>query len=194
MFRRKEEEDSPEPEQRQTERITSVLGDGTIYLGKISGQGGVRIEGAFEGEIALQGTLVIGTTGKVNCEDLRANEVIIAGALRGNITAEKVEIRSSGRIWGDVKTTAFSTEEGAFLQGNIQMEENIQLDLPFVPSPAIKPMKQDEIPIPSTEKQAVTIRTDPAVSKKKGPKLSSEAAKLAQKTKKRKERKKTKLS
>jgi cytoskeletal protein CcmA (bactofilin family) len=47
--------------------------------------------------------------------------------VRGNITAEKVEIRSSGRVWGDVVAAAFSTEEGAFLRGQITMEEKVEL-------------------------------------------------------------------
>ncbi|MBW8010389.1 MAG: polymer-forming cytoskeletal protein [Chloroflexi bacterium] len=129
MFRRRED-DSSISSSPTTERITSVLGDGTTYHGRLAGRGGVRIEGAFEGEIELNGLLVVGTTGRVTCEHVRANTVIVAGAIRGNISAEKVEIRSTGRIWGDVVTAAFSTEEGAFLRGQIQMEEQVTLDLP----------------------------------------------------------------
>ena len=135
MFRRRGDSDS-QPESKtttQTDRITSVLGSGTSYVGKLSGMGGVRIEGSFEGEITLNGMLVVGTTGRVTCETVRAQTVIVAGAVRGNIEAEKVEIRASGRVWGDVTTTAFSTEEGAFLRGQIQMEEQIELDLPNEP-------------------------------------------------------------
>ena len=112
-----------------TERITSVLGAGIIWKGHISGSGGVRIEGAFEGEIALRGLLVVGETGRVTCQQLRANVVIVAGAVRGDITAEKVEIRSSGRVWGNVVTAAFATEEGAFLRGQITMEEQVDIGL-----------------------------------------------------------------
>jgi cytoskeletal protein CcmA (bactofilin family) len=89
----------------------------------------VRIEGAFEGEIALRGMLVIGETGRVTCQNVRANTVIVAGAVRGNITTQKLEIRGTGRVWGDVVTTAFVTEEGAFLRGQIRMEETVELDL-----------------------------------------------------------------
>ena len=53
----------------------------------------------------------------------------MAGAVRGNITTQKLEIRASGRVWGDVVTTAFVTEEGAFLRGQIRMEETVELDL-----------------------------------------------------------------
>jgi len=118
-----------QPATAPVERVTSVLGPGINWLGDLHGSGGVRIEGAFEGEIAVRGLVVIGETGRVSCEDLRANTVIVAGAVRGNITAEKIEIRSTGRVWGDVTTVAFSTEEGAFLRGQVRMEERVELDL-----------------------------------------------------------------
>jgi len=73
--------------------------------------------------------LVVGQTGRITCEHVRANTVIVAGAIRGNITAEKVEIRSTGRVWGDVVTTSFATEEGAFLRGQIRMEDQVDLEL-----------------------------------------------------------------
>lgn len=129
MFRRKDES-TPQPVQPSpTERVTSVMGSGIVWKGNLSGSGGVRIEGAFEGEIALRGLLVIGTSGRVTCPHLRANVVVIAGAVRGDITAEKVEIRSTGRVWGDVVTAAFSTEEGAFLRGQIRMEEEVDIGI-----------------------------------------------------------------
>jgi cytoskeletal protein CcmA (bactofilin family) len=111
------------------ERITSVLGPGINWQGNLRGSGGVRIEGTFEGEVAVRGLIVVGETGRVTCEHLRANTVVVAGAVRGNITAEKLEIRSTGRVWGDVTVVAFATEEGAFLRGQICMEERIELDL-----------------------------------------------------------------
>jgi cytoskeletal protein CcmA (bactofilin family) len=111
------------------ERITSVLGAGVIWQGSIVGSGGVRVEGTFEGEIALKGLLVVGETGKVTCENVRAANVIVAGAVKGNITAQKVEIRSSGRVWGNIITAAFATEEGAFLRGQIRMEDAVDLGL-----------------------------------------------------------------
>jgi cytoskeletal protein CcmA (bactofilin family) len=127
MFRKREARPSPPLQPAPTERVTSVLGPGIIWKGNLSGSGGVRIEGAFEGEIALRGLLVIGASGRVTCPHLRANVVIVAGAVRGDITAEKVEIRSTGRVWGDVVTAAFSTEEGAFLRGQIRMEDEVDI-------------------------------------------------------------------
>ena len=114
---------------RPTERVTSVLGPGINWKGNLRGSGGVRIEGTLEGEVSIRGLVVIGETGRIICENLNANTVIVAGSVRGDIKAEKLEIRSTGRIWGNVTTVAFSTEEGAFLRGQVRMEE--QMDLNF---------------------------------------------------------------
>ena len=116
---------SPTP----AERVTSVLGPGINWQGNLRGSGGVRIEGTFEGLIKIRGLVVVGETGRVTCDDLQANTVIVAGAVRGNITAEKLEIRSTGRVWGDVTVVAFATEEGAFLRGSVRMEENVEIKI-----------------------------------------------------------------
>jgi cytoskeletal protein CcmA (bactofilin family) len=128
MFKRNSKPQPPASVQT-VERITSVLGAGVIWQGSIVGSGGVRVEGTFEGQIALKGLLVVGETGKVTCENVRAANVIVAGAVKGNITAQKVEIRSSGRVWGNIITAAFATEEGAFLRGQIRMEDAVDLGL-----------------------------------------------------------------
>jgi len=120
---------SPLSPQAPIERVTSVLGPGINWKGDLRGSGGVRIEGSFEGEINIRGLVVIGETGRVSCEQMQANSVIVAGAVKGNIISEKLEIRSTGRVWGDVTTVAFSTEEGAFLRGQVRMEERVELTL-----------------------------------------------------------------
>ena len=138
MFKRPNQT-TPPPAVQTVERITSVLGAGVIWQGNITGSGGVRVEGTFEGQIALKGLLVVGETGKVTCENVRAVNVIVAGAIKGNVTAQKVEIRATGRVWGDIVTTAFATEEGAFLRGQIRMEDAVDLGLDAPPEPPAEP-------------------------------------------------------
>ncbi len=112
-----------------TERVTSVLGPGIVWKGNLRGSGGVRIEGAFEGDITVRGLIVIGETGRVICEMLKANTVVVAGTVNGSITAEKLEIRGTGRVWGDVTVVSLATEEGAFLRGQVRMEEHIEVQV-----------------------------------------------------------------
>jgi cytoskeletal protein CcmA (bactofilin family) len=143
MFRRSNDKQTISGPAAPSERVTSVLSAGISWKGDLSGSGGVRIEGALEGDIALRGLLVVGETGRVTCQQLRANVVIVAGAVRGDITAEKLEIRSTGRVWGNVVTAAFSTEEGAFLRGQIRMEEQVDIG---VAAPAESPGEADISP------------------------------------------------
>ncbi len=120
----------------------SVLGPGLIWKGELAGSGGVRIEGAFDGAIQLHGLVVVGERGRVTCDELRAVSVVVAGSVKGNILAERLEIMGSGRVWGDVTTVSLSTEDGAFLRGQITMEEN--LDLGFE-APAPGPDTSDQV-------------------------------------------------
>ncbi len=115
-------------------RVTTILGPGIYWKGDLKGKGGVRIEGAVDGEVDLRGLLVIGETGRLNSEHIRAETVIVSGVVKGDITARKVEIRRTGRVWGNVVTTSFATEEGAFLRGQIRMEESLDLG-PAPPPP-----------------------------------------------------------
>jgi len=135
------------PVKAPVERVTSVLGPGITWSGNLGGKGGIRIEGTFEGNIAVRGLLVIGETGRVTCPVVKANNVIVAGSLKGNVIAEKLEIRSTGRVWGDVVTTAFSTEEGAFLRGQVRMEDSLELNLEEKPADA----EQPEVPAATDE-------------------------------------------
>ena len=110
------------------ERVTSVLGPGINWRGSLRGSGGVRIEGTFEGDMQIRGMIVVGETGRVTCMNMRANTIVVEGTVRGNITAEKLEIRSTGRVWGDVSVISFSTEDGAFLRGQVRMEEKVVIE------------------------------------------------------------------
>jgi len=134
------------PVSTQIERVTSVLAEGITWHGRISGRGGLRIEGIFEGEIAMLGMVVVGETGKVTCENVRSNTVIVAGAVHGNITADRLEIRSTGRVWGNVVAAAFTTEEGAFLRGQVTMEDKVDLQIKEAPPLTSEPAEKLSAP------------------------------------------------
>ena len=57
--------------------------------------------------------------------------------------------RTTGRVWGDVTTAAFSTEEGAFLRGQVRMEEHVELQFETPEA------EYDDLPPAETEDQPV---------------------------------------
>jgi cytoskeletal protein CcmA (bactofilin family) len=141
MFRRSN--DVPQATGEYPDRVDSVLSAGLTWQGQVSGTGGLRIEGAFDGDIKLQGLVVIGEQGRVTCEHLQVVTLIVAGSVKGNITAQRVEISQSGRVWGDVVTSSFSAEEGAFLRGKITMEDELELSLAPETPPVIEAPQAD---------------------------------------------------
>ncbi len=128
IFSRKKETAVFTPERLQA-RVSTVLGPGIHWIGDLHGTGGVRIEGTMQGDIVIKGLVVIGETGKVICPEMKAETVVVAGTVQGNITCQKLEIRSTGRVWGDVVAVSFSSEDGAFLRGQMRMEERIEIQL-----------------------------------------------------------------
>ena len=142
MFRRGG--DQAGDDARAPDRVDSVLGPGLTWQGSLTGTGGIRIEGAFDGDIHLHGLVVVGDQGRVTCEDIRAVTVVVAGSVKGNIQAQRLEIMGTGRVWGDVTTVSLSTEEGAFLRGQITMEEKLDLGFRTEPEPAASEPADDE--------------------------------------------------
>ncbi len=129
-------------------QITSVIGPGINWLGDLRGSGGIRIEGTITGEIAISGLVVVGESGKVECDQLKADTVIVAGKVKGNITCQKLEIRSSGKVWGDVVTSSFSSEDGAFFRGQMRMEEKIEpVEPPKEPTDAEENPESESEPV-----------------------------------------------
>ena len=125
MFRNKEEPKEQLEVSAPQERVTSVLGPEMSWKGELTGEGGVRIEGAFEGTIKVDGMVVVDRKGRLtSSEGIQARSVIVAGTVRSDIQADRVEIRESGRLWGDVVTRAFATAEGAYMRGKIEMEKD----------------------------------------------------------------------
>jgi cytoskeletal protein CcmA (bactofilin family) len=47
--------------------------------------------------------------------------------MKGDITAKRIQIAQTGRVWGSVVTQSFSTDEGAFLKGQITMQDEVDL-------------------------------------------------------------------
>ncbi len=105
--------------------IETVIGPNTHIKGDIQGDGGIRIEGVIEGNIETTGNLVITESAKVFAE-IKANNISIAGAVRGNITANRVEILDTGRVWGDLTIKSLLINEGAYLRGQTFMPKDIQ--------------------------------------------------------------------
>lgn len=95
---------------------------GLHIQGEISGTDDLVVDGTVEGPIQLTGcTLTVGHQGKIT-GDITAREVIIHGAVTGNVQAsERVQIKATGSIVGDIGTARIVVDEGAHFKGSIEI-------------------------------------------------------------------------
>jgi cytoskeletal protein CcmA (bactofilin family) len=115
--------------------IESTIGPNTHIKGDIQGDGGLRIDGVVEGTVEITGNLVITESAKIRAE-IKANNVSIAGAVQGNVSANRVEILDTGRVWGDMTIKALLINEGAYLRGQTFMPQDLQPPKLESPKPA----------------------------------------------------------
>ena len=99
----------------------TVLGKDVRFTGVVHFEGTVRMDGCFEGEIYTKGVLTVGEHAVIK-GTINATTLISGGKIKGTITAtEKVQLLKSAILVGDVHCPFFSMEEGAHIQGQIDM-------------------------------------------------------------------------
>jgi cytoskeletal protein CcmA (bactofilin family) len=105
-------------------QITTLLGRGSEFEGKLSFEGTVRVDGKLSGEIFTDDILIIGEGAEVRAE-INVGAIVIEGTVQGNINAKRsVEIHTPGRVRGNIVTPSLYIEKGVMFDGNCQMEPN----------------------------------------------------------------------
>lgn len=103
---------------KKSDEICALLGEDTEFNGSLKFYGTIRIDGRFTGEIQGEGALLVGEKGKLE-SDIRVSQVDISGEIKGNIVADqKIEIRPSGKVVGDVISPSVVINEGALFDGS----------------------------------------------------------------------------
>ena len=110
---------------RSSSAIESTIGANTHIKGDVQGDGGLRIDGVVEGTVEITGNLVVTESAKVRAE-IKANNISIAGAVQGNVSANRVEILDTGRVWGDLTVKSLLVNEGAYFRGQTFMPQDLQ--------------------------------------------------------------------
>lgn len=123
------------------DKIETVIGPNTSFKGTLICDGSVRIDGVCEeGLIKTVGNIVIGPEARV-AASLEAENVSVSGAVTGKIIAAgRLEILSTGKVWGDVEVGSFLLDEDGFFKGNLSLQDEPEppaFDSP--PQPAAEP-------------------------------------------------------
>lgn len=116
MFNNKKGANSP-----NYDRVDTLLGKTASINGTLQCSGTIRIDGTFEGELKVDGDVVVGETGRLN-GNIYATNAYIAGKVEGNLKiAGQVHLTSSCSVHGDIDVSNLIVDEGAVFTGKCIM-------------------------------------------------------------------------
>jgi cytoskeletal protein CcmA (bactofilin family) len=101
--------------------IETIVGANTSLKGDVRSSGGVRIEGDFEGTLDIAGNLIVGEAAKV-VATISAHNVQIQGSVQGDVTARRLEVLDTGKLWGNIAVDSFVLDDGGFFSGRSKMQ------------------------------------------------------------------------
>jgi cytoskeletal protein CcmA (bactofilin family) len=100
--------------------ISTLISEGCVLDGNLKAPAFVRIEGQITGDVIIDEGLILGESGLVT-GNVITKEMIVYGTVHGNINTHSLEIRSTGRITGDIKTQVLQVEPGGSHNGKLSM-------------------------------------------------------------------------
>lgn len=101
---------------------STVIGEGvTLETAKLTGEGSVRIDGKFVGDVELDGDLILGESGSVE-GNVQVRSALLAGRVDGNIQCQtRLHIAGTALINGMVESQSLVVDEGAAFNGSCHM-------------------------------------------------------------------------
>jgi cytoskeletal protein CcmA (bactofilin family) len=115
-----------EPARSESMRSHEVasIGKSVVVKGELSGSEDLIIDGEIEGSISLRGqSLTVGPNGRLRA-NIEARNVILHGRVDGDVHAtERVELRKTASLTGNISTARISIEDGAFFKGTIDIQK-----------------------------------------------------------------------
>jgi len=112
----------------------NVLSSDVEIKGNLKFSGELTFEGKIDGEVQTDGTLNLGDSAVIN-GNINAQIVVVRGKVNGNIVAkEKIEIKTKAELFGDIRASKLSVEEGVTFVGKAEVNPN-----KVSPTPAARP-------------------------------------------------------
>ena len=139
FFRKKKNASNPGSAAPRTNDLSAFIDEASEIDGKYTFSGTVMLNGKFKGEIFSNDTLIIGEKAVVKAS-IRAGVILISGEVVGNVLGtERVELRGTARVFGDVEAPVVVVEEGVMFEGQCRMTKR-PADAP--PDVAVLPFKR----------------------------------------------------
>ncbi len=107
---------------KETDKLESILGSNSFFKGELNVKGTLRVDGTVDGQLEAD-YVILGESAVVKGL-IKAKRIIIGGKIDGNVSAQElVEIKSEGKVLGDIFTLKLAIIEGGEVNGKIEMKK-----------------------------------------------------------------------
>ena len=109
---------SPAPQQQRPPAASrNVLSSDVDIKGSVKFTNDLVVDGKIEREINSDGNLTVGENARLKAE-IKTGTIVVYGKVHGNMTAtDRVELKASAEVVGDIKAKTLSIEPGAIFVG-----------------------------------------------------------------------------
>jgi len=101
----------------------TLISKGCNIEGRIESEVFVRIDGHIKGDVFIGEGLIVGENGLID-GNVHTREIVIFGIVNGTVRADSIDIKSSGKLLGELHTNSLQVEKGAIYVGNVIMKNN----------------------------------------------------------------------
>lgn len=117
-------------DERVHDKVDTIVGAGTVFIGDIDIKGTLRIDGRCEGKITSSGDVIVGENGHI-VSAVQARNLQVAGTIKGTVKSSGLlEIMPTGKVYGDIEVGKVMIADGAIFEGQCRMHTN---DVPAAP-------------------------------------------------------------
>jgi len=108
---------------KKSSSTPTLISKGCNVLGSIESDVFVRIDGNIKGDVFIGEGLIVGENGLID-GNVSTREIVVYGTVNGIVRADSIDIKSTGKIIGELYTNSLQVEKGAVYIGKVIMEKS----------------------------------------------------------------------
>ena len=101
--------------------ISTLIGEGCHIQGNIRAKNSIKIDGHIQGNLTIEGSVIIGEKSHVQ-GDIQCADLVVFGRLDGNVAVRQLQLKQTAQIYGNIEAQILQVEPGAVYQGSVSMQ------------------------------------------------------------------------
>ncbi len=108
-------------EETQSAKTEAIIPVDVEVQGQVKSAVNIQIDGKLNGDLSCTGHAVIGSSAVIN-GNMTVGSIVVSGHVRGNISAaERIDLKATAKLTGDIKAKKLTVEEGAAFVGKSEV-------------------------------------------------------------------------